>query len=197
MDTSDVKGLLGLFLPGGHLKYCRCPRRSYVRATLAAGVRDRDFLEEKVAELRQFVPTSASITPYQTSLRESGRRTTVLRFRLSSSALWPVYNLLYPNHEREITRPVLEILGGQAAGWLWAHGCRADRDGALLAHVGSLREEALLVAGWLQLLTGAHAEVAEGYRKPRLRFDREQAGLARQALLPYAPRSRRHLFLPG
>ena len=196
LDTSDVKGLLGLFLAGGHLKHCRCPSKSYIRATLAAGVRDRPFLEEKVAELRQFLPTKASITPYQTPLRDSGRRTTVLRFRLSSGALRPVYNLLYPNHEREITRPVLELLGGQAAAWLWAHGCRLDAEGAQLAHVGSLRDEALLIAGWLQVLTGATAELDSGFAKPRLRLDRQQAACVQQALLPYAPRSRMHLFRP-
>lgn len=196
MDTQDVKGLLGLFLASGHLAYCRCPSKSYVRATLAAGPAHRNFLEEKVAEFRQFVPTEASITPYQTTERITGRRSVVLRFRFSGPALKPIYNLLYPGHEREITRPVLEMLGGRAAAWLWAEGCRLTRDGALLSHVGTLQDEAQLIAGWLQLLTGAESELVASYVKPRLRFSEQQAALAQKALLPYAPLSRRHLFLP-
>lgn len=197
MDTAGVKSLLGLCLAGGYLSYCRRPAKSFVRATFASGIRDREFLEEKVAELRQFVPTKGTITPYQTATRESGNRTTVLRFRLSSSALRPIYNLLYPSGEREITRPALELLGGRAAAWLWAEGCRIGPDGALLSHVGSLQDESLLVAGWLELLTGASPELVTTYARPRLHFDPGQTRLAQQALLPYAPQSRRHLFLPA
>lgn len=197
LETADVRGLLGLFLADGYLTYCHCPAKSYIKGTLSAGVHERAFLEEKVAEVQRFVPTQARITPYLTPRRESGKRTTVLRFRFSSGLLRPVYNLLYPYRERDVTRAALELLGGRAAAWLWAEGCRLGDDGATLKRVGSTTEEARLISGWLQVLTGAESTVLDQAVRPRLRFDREGTALVQAALLEYAPQSRRALFLPG
>lgn len=200
MDTFEIRSILGLLLAGGYLTYCRGASKDYVRATLNAGVGHRDFLEEKVAEIRQFVPTKAEIKPYLTPIRESGKRTTVLRFRFSSNALRPIYNLLYPCREREITRAVLELLGGRAAAWLWAEGARLSPDGsAVLSHVGTLQEEAQLIRGWLQLLTGVDAAISQGggSARPRLYFSADDTRRLQTALLPYAPNSRRRLFEEG
>lgn len=200
MDTFEIRSILGLLLAGGYLTYCRGASKDYVRATLNAGLGHRDFLEEKVTEIRQFVPTKAEIKPYQTPIRDSGKRTTVLRFRFSSNALRPIYNLLYPYQEREITRAVLELLGGRAAAWLWAEGARLLSDGsAVLSHVGSLQEEAQLVRGWLQLLTGAESTVNKGpgSARPRLHFGADDTRRLQGALRPYAPASRHHLFGEG
>ncbi len=196
LETADVRGLLGLFLADGYLTYCHCPAKSYIKGTLNAGVHEREFLEEKVAEVQRFVATRAQITPYLTPQRDSGKRTTVLRFRFSSGLLRPVYNLLYPYREREVTRAALELLGGRAAAWLWAEGCRMDEDGATLKRVGSTTEEARLISGWLQLLTGAESTVSDQTVRPRLRFDQKGVALVQAALLEYAPRSRHALFLP-
>lgn len=196
MDTSGIRGLLGLFLASGHLVHCRTPVKSYVRGTFHAGTKDRDFLEEKLAEVRLFVPTRAQVSPYQTTARESGRRTTVLRFRFSSNALRPIYNLLYPNGEREITRPVLELLGGRAAAWLWAEGARSYGNDTVLSHVGNLRDEARLISGWLELLTGAKSTVVDNWSRPRLLFDQGHSCQIRNALRDYAPASREPLFCP-
>ena len=196
LDTTGVRGVLGIFLPGGQLSYVRGAAGNHIKATLQAGLADRDLLEEKIAELRSFIPTKAQITSYQTPVRDSGQRTSVLRFRFTSDSLRPIYNLLHPEGEREITRPVLEILGGRGAAWLWADGCRPADDGsAILAHVGTLHDEAALVSGWLELLTGAPSTIATGWSRPRLYFDPEAARQLRSVLLPYAPQSRKGLFL--
>lgn len=195
MNTADVRGLLGLFLADGYLALCRGATKTYIKATLNAGAHEQDFLEEKIAEVRQFVPTQARIVPYQTPQRESGKRTTVLRFRFTSHLLRPVYNLLYPFGEREITRAALELLGGRAAAWLWAEGCKPRADGVTLRHVGLLEDEARLISGWLQLLTGAESSVLTEKTRPRLHFNNENAKQVRKALLPYAPETRKQLFL--
>lgn len=195
MDTSGVRGLLGLFLASGHLTCHRTPVKSSIRGTFHAGVDDRAFLEEKAQEVRLFVPTEAVISPYRTPVRDSGKRTTVLRFRLTSTALRPIYNLLYPNGEREITRPVLELLGGRAAAWLWAEGARLLPDGSsVLSHVGFLKCEARLISGWLELLTGASSSVTDQWRRPRLAFSVDDTARIRSVLHVYAPQARLPLF---
>lgn len=167
------------------------------------GANERDFLQEKADEIRRWVPTRAQIAPYFTGPRESGNTTTVLRFRFTSDVLFPIYNLLYPRGDREITRPVLEVLGGRAAAWLWAEGARDLGDqGWILRRVGQAEDEARLVSGWLEILTGAASAVVyprAGERKnkglPRLLFAPEHAARVRNTLASYAPASRQHLFL--
>lgn len=167
-----------------------------MKGSLNAGLHERDFLEEKVAEVRSFIATNAEIVPYQTPERETGNRTTVLRFRVASTKLRPVYNLLYPYRRRRITRAALELLGGRAAAWLWAESMRPGRGGFLLRRVGSTTEEARLISGWLELLTGATSAVLDDHAKPRLWLDLEQGARLREVLLPYAPATRVRLFQP-
>lgn len=185
-----------MFFADGCLTCRRGPSSSYVKASLNAGVHERDFLEEKVAEIRSFIPTTAEIVPYQTAERDTGNRTTVLRYRVSSTKLRPIYNLLYPQRRRRVTRTVLELLGGRAAAWLWAENARPGRGGMVLKRVGGSTEEARLVGGWLAVLTGADSEVLGDHVVPRLLFTIEQAATLRETLRPYAPASRACLFEP-
>jgi hypothetical protein len=166
------------------------------------GAGERTFLEEKAEEIRRWIPTTARIADYETRARDSGRTTTVLRFRFTSDKLAPVYNLLYPYGEREITGPALEFLGGRAAAWLWAEGAKAlDGREYLLRRVGQTESEAQLVRGWLQMLTGAQSVVVyprdgRGHGKglPRLHFESDQVCRLQATLLPYAPAARPQLF---
>jgi hypothetical protein len=167
-----------------------------VKASLNAGVHERDFLEEKVAEIRSFIPNTAAIVPYQTPERDTGNRTTVLRYRVSSTRLRPIYNLLYPQRRRRVTRAALELLGGRAAAWLWAENARPSRGGIVLKRVGSSAEEARLVSGWLAVLTGADSKVLDDHAIPRLLFSADAAAGLREVLRPYAPSTRVRLFEP-
>lgn len=220
MEAADIKGLLGLLLVDGSLNQYRTPRGGYVQLTLTGGVTEAGFLAEKVDEFRQFIPTKAEIVPYRTQARYSKRRdkgsgviddqakhTTVLRFRVSTNKLRPVYNLLYPDGAREITQSVLDLLGAPAAAWTWAEGGRNFDDGsAQLARCGTTEAEAERVSRWLELLTGAKSmgpvPLSDGYGtakggcfvKPRLSFDAENAEKLRSALHPYAPITRKHVF---
>lgn len=195
--------MLGVLLADGCLWCKRTPTKKHVTAAMHGGIGERDFLQEKADEIRNWVPTRAQIAPYSTSIRDSGRATTVLRFRFTSDSLLPVYNLLYPRGDREITRPALEVLGGRAAAWLWAEGARnLGESGWMLRRVGQTEEEACLVAGWLQVLTGASSSVIypragerQGKGLPRLLFALADAERVRATLATYAPASRRHLFL--
>jgi len=197
LDTDAARALLGLFLADGRLELIRAPVRSRIRAVFEGGVGETDFLEEKIAEFRRFIPTGSGIRQYQSSRREGGGRTTVLRFRAQSQQLRPIYNLLYPYGSRQITPPALELLGGRAAAWLWAEGAKPlEFGGFVLRRVGSQKEEALLLASWLRMLTGAKPELCVTRRRPRLLLTPDQAALVQSALLPYAPASRRQLFLP-
>ena len=112
MEAADIKGLLGLLLVDGSLNQYRTPTGGYVQLTLTGGITESAFLEEKVAEFRQFIPTKAQIVPYKTAPRytalpnkqgivdDGPRHTTVLRFRVSTNKLRPVYNLLYPKRRQ-------------------------------------------------------------------------------------------------
>lgn len=196
MDVTDVRGLLGLLLVDGSLVPYRSPTGGYIQMTLTAGVKSSAFLEDKAAEFRQFFPTKAKIAPYKGSARDNGKRTTVLRFRVSTNKLRPVYNLLYPAGERTITQPALDLLGAKAASWCWAEGARVSPTSkkAQLTRVGNTWAEAARLQSWLEMLTGASSDLREYRQKPRLYFDANEAMKAQAALIDYAPPSRLHLF---
>lgn len=191
-----MRGLLGLLLVDGSLVPYRCPGGGYIQMVLTAGVSESAFLEEKVAEFREFLPSKAQIIPYRTAARANGKSTPVLRYRVSTNRLRPVYNLLYPGGERTITATALGLLGARAAAWLWAEGARPRKDGGCeLARVGQGVGEASLLQQWLAMLTGAESQVDDRRRRPRLIFDAEQRRKISAALHPYAPSSRLHLFV--
>ena len=92
----------------------------------------------------------------------------MLRFRCSTNKLRPVYNLLYPAGERQITQPVLDILGAQAAAWCWAESADiGKRGGAKLSRVGNTLAEAMRLNNWFEVLTGAKGEVKDYRKRPR------------------------------
>ena len=207
MEAADIKGLLGLLLVDGSLNQYRTPRGGYVQLTLTGGVTEAAFLGEKVAEFRQFIPTKAEIVPYQTAARYSKRpnaageidgeprHTTVLRFRVSTNKLRPIYNLLYPEGTREITQSVLDLLGGAAAAWTWAEGGRLFKSGdSELARCGTTVDEAMRISNWIEMLTGAKGTLDQALVKPRLAYGLEDTQKIQRTLLPYAPESRLHLF---
>ena len=195
MDAADVRGLLGLLVGDGSLVPYRTPSGGYIQLTLTAGATESAFLEEKVEEFKQFIFTRAKIVPYRTKPRNSGKSTQILRFRVSTNKLRPVYNLLYPIGEKQLTRTTLDLLGAQAAAWLWAEGAKPMKDGSvLLSRVGSTFEESQLIANWLTMLTGAEGSIDEAYIRPRILFKAEQAQKVRETLKSYAPKSRIHLF---
>jgi len=195
LDAIDVRGLLGLLLADGSLVSYRTPGGGYVQLTLTAGPSESAFLDEKVAEFRQFIPTKAKIVPYKTAPRANGQTTPILRFRVSTNKLRPIHNLLYPRGERQITKAALDLLGGEAAAWMWAEGMRMLESGTVsLARVGNTEEEARLVSRWLETLTGASSSLNHYYIRPRLVFEKEQADKIKSTLYPYAPNSRKHLF---
>lgn len=195
MDAADVRGLLGLLVGDGSLVPYRTPSGGYIQLTLTAGASESAFLEEKVEEFKQFIFTRAKIVPYKTKPRNSGKSTQILRFRVSTNKLRPVYNLLYPIGDKQLTRTTLDLLGAQAAAWLWAEGARPNKDGSvLLGRVGQTFEESQLIGNWLSMLTGAEGSIDEDYVRPRILFDPEQAQKIKEVLTSYAPKSRIHLF---
>lgn len=195
MDAADVRGLLGLLVGDGSLVPYRTPSGGYIQLTLTAGATESAFLEEKVEEFKQFIFTRAKIVPYRTKPRNNGKSTQILRFRVSTNKLRPVYNLLYPIGEKQLTRTTLDLLGAQAAAWLWAEGARPNKDGSvLLGRVGQTFEESQLIGNWLSMLTGAEGSIDEDYVRPRILFDPEQAQKIKEVLTSYAPKSRIHLF---
>lgn len=195
MDVTDVRGLLGLLLVDGSLVLYRTPSGGYIQLTITAGVKESAFLEDKVTEFKTFFPTEAQINPYKTPRRANGKQTQVLRFRCSTNKLRPVYNLLYPSGERQITQPVLDLLGAKAAAWCWAESAEiGKRGGAKLTRVGNTLTEAMRLHTWLQLLTGASGDVKLCRKRPQIAYSPEEAAKMRDALIQYAPPSRIHLF---
>ena len=169
MEAADVRGLLGLLIADGSLVPYRTPSGGYVQLTLTAGLSENAFLEEKVEEFNQFIFTRAKIVPYKTKPRLNGSRTSILRFRVSTNKLRPIFNLLYPVGERQITQIALNLLGAQAAAWLWAEGARINKNGSSsLVRVGTTEEEAVMIAQWLQMLVGATGKLDEDHVRPRL-----------------------------
>ena len=195
MEAVDVRGLLALLLVDGSLLPYRAPGGGYIQLTITAGVAESAYLDEKINEFRQFIPTKAKITPYKTQPRSNGKTTTVLRFRVSNSKLRPIYNLLYPSGERQITQTTLDLLGAQAAAWCWAEGARINEDGSSsLNRVGGSHSEAQLMANWLQMLTSAYCQIENDQIKPKLIFSIEDTAKIQKALIDYAPKTRLHLF---
>lgn len=195
MEATDVRGILGLLIADGSLVSYRTPSGGYIQLTLVAGASESAFLEEKVQEFNQFIFTKAKIVPYKTKARSSGNSTPILRFRVSTNKLRPVYNLLYPLGERQITQTTLDLLGANAASWLWAEGAKVTKDGSsLLSRIGSSFEEAHMIHSWLQMLIGAEGIIDENYVRPRLCFDTENTRKIQNQLIKYAPQSRLHLF---
>lgn len=199
LNAPDIRGLLGVFLADGFLSRSKSAVRGHIKATFHGGIDEREFLEEKANEIKLVVPTQAKISAYRMRPSRTGHQTSVLRFRFSSPLLDPVYNLFYPDGFREITHPLLDVLGFKAAAWLWAEGYREGGEGHRLRRVGALKDEARLISGWLEFLTGAKSSVidTQSRRLPQLRFSDRDAGIVKASLLPYAPTSRKHLFLPG
>tara|TARA_B100000945_G_C20423130_1_gene619039 strand:- start:3896 stop:4639 length:744 start_codon:yes stop_codon:yes gene_type:complete len=195
VEAADVRGLLGLLISDGSLVPYRTPGGGYIQLTLTAGASESAFLEEKVKEFRQFINTKAQIVPYRTTPRANGKTTPILRFRVSTNKLRPVYNLLYPIGERQLTQTTLDLLGAQAAAWAWAEGAKLKKDGsAMLSRIGSVREEAYLFSQWLEMLSGASSVLSDDYVRPRLLFDPVQTRKIQDVLIKYAPKSRQHLF---
>lgn len=195
VEAADVRGLLGLLISDGSLVPYRTPGGGYIQLTLTAGASESAFLEEKVQEFRQFISTKAQIVPYRTTPRANGKTTPILRFRVSTNKLRPVYNLLYPIGERQLTQTTLDLLGAQAAAWAWAEGAKLMKDGsAMLSRIGSVREEAYLFSTWLEMLSGASSVLSDDYVRPRLLFDPVQTKKIQDVLIKYAPKSRQHLF---
>tara|TARA_R100000152_G_C6635143_1_gene81508 strand:+ start:73 stop:489 length:417 start_codon:yes stop_codon:yes gene_type:complete len=103
--------------------------------------------------------------------------------------------LLYPIGDKQITQTALDLLGAQAAAWLWAEGAKINKNGSSsLIRVGSTEEEATMVAQWLQMLVGASGKLDEDHVRPRIIFNSEQTKKLQEQLIPYAPKSRLHLF---
>ena len=195
LEATDVRGILGLLIADGSLVAYRTPSGGYIQLTLVAGATESAFLEEKVKEFNQFIFTKAKIVPYKTKARSSGNSTPILRFRVSTNKLRPVYNLLYPIGERQITQTTLDLLGAKAAAWLWAEGAKVLKDGSsLLSRVGNTFEETLMIQSWLQMLVGAEGVIDENYVRPRIQFDIENTQKVQEALINYSPQSRLHLF---
>ena len=195
MDATDVRGVLGLLIADGSLVPYRTPSGGYIQLTLTAGSSESAFLEEKVDEYKQFISTKAQIVPYRTKPRHSGKSTPILRFRSSTNKLRPVYNLLYPLGERQITSTALDLLGASAAAWLWAEGVKIFKNcSSRLSRVGTTNEEAQLIASWIQVLTGADGQIDQNYVRPRICYSPEQTQKVQEGLFDYAPKSRIHLF---
>jgi hypothetical protein len=195
LEAADVRGILGLLIADGSLVPYRTPSGGYIQLTLTAGASENAFLEEKVEEFKQFIFTRAKIVPYKTKARSNGNTTSILRFRVSTNKLRPIYNLLYPIGERQITQLAIDLLGAQAAAWLWAEGAKVMKDGSsVLSRVGTTFEESQIIANWLQMLVGAIGKIDENHVRPRINFDSEQTQKLQEQLIDYAPKSRMHLF---
>ena len=195
LDVTDVRGLLGLLLVDGSLVHYRSPSGGYIQMTITAGLSESAYLEEKVKEFKSFsLREHRSCLTAQPSVRTASRPPCFV-FRASTNKLRPVYNLLYPAGERQITQPVLDILGAQAAAWCWAESAvLGKRGGAKLSRVGNTRAEAMRLNAWLELLTGARGEVKDYRKRPRLSFGPKETQKVQSALMQYAPTSRIHLF---
>ena len=195
MDVVDVRGLLSLLLTDGSLVSYRTPGGGYIQLTLTAGINQSAFLEDKVREFKEFLPSRAVITPYKSSPRANGRQTSVLRFRVSTNKLRPVYNLLYPGGERLINQTALDLLGASAAAWCWAQGAHIQPDmSAELSRVGRTYMEGARMQAWISMLTGAQPVLGEHRQHPRLYFAPSETVKVQDALIQYAPPSRIHLF---
>jgi hypothetical protein len=178
---------------------------------MEGGVGEKEVLEEKRFEITRAIGARGTIDSYFSrrlssleadDARIAPRGTKVLRFRVASKQLAPVYALLYTRGRRRITSALLEKLGGRAAAWLWCENVKLlpeeheNESGAILRRVGAGFDEAALVSEWLARLTGAQGVVSEPgvFRSPRLIFDRNQKEMLQATLMPFAPFSRRGLF---
>lgn len=200
MEATALRGLINLCVATGNLSRYPSPSGGFSQLTLTGSKNTAAYFDDKVTEVRRFISSGAQVTPYsRLSANRDRYIAQALRYRISSSKLEPVYNLLYPNGFKEITSPVLEMCGARAAAWFWAEGAKINKDGSVhLKRVGLDYTEAELVSEWLRfLLMGVESEVSDQYSRPRLIFTPENARKAAARIKPYAPISRIHLFELG
>lgn len=194
LDMDGIRDLLGMLLVDGSFKTYPTPSGGYVQLSLVTGMAAADYLDAKAEVLRRYLPTRAEVMTIS-NRRGDSKVSQQLRLRVSSNRLRPIYNLLYPGGEREITRNALDLLGAKAAAWVWAEGATQLLDGTTqLRRVGATSYEACLIGGWLEVLTGASSQLAENTRRPRLLLEPEQASKAAAVLAPYAPACRLERF---
>lgn len=198
VESDAVRGLVSLFLAAGNLT--REPRPSgnaNAQATLTGGLKDSAYLEEKVEEFRRFLPSTSDIRPFNPRGADYTGEKLVLRFRCRSPKLLPVYHLLYPTRKRYITSAPLELCAARGVAWMVAeHGKRAY-DGLQLWSTADTAEEVVRIAQWMQRLTGTHCRVVrmERLHRPVILFPPDQAARLCEILMPYAPETRKNLFL--
>ena len=208
-----MQGILGVILVDGSLNLVKTSVRESLQLTLTGGEDELEFLQEKVDEIDRHLPNKAQVFHAEVNKTQlSGpdgkpKATQILRYRLCSNKLMPVYNLLYPNHQREITDSALELLGGRAMAWAWAEaaqpmaGKKKFKDPLkqrvshwILRRAGRTEKEAVAMQRWIQKLTGAQSTIERTNLKPRLLFQIAHAKELMSTLSPYAPESRIHLF---
>ena len=128
-----------------------------------------DYIHYQWRRLRQFLPSIKEPRYYPTPSERGD--TGQWRLRVSSLYFSTAYNLLYPKGFA-LTSTVLELLGSEAIGALWA-----DRGRVLLSRGaqhcnGRLNlsrysfDEADLIAEWICRLTGAEGRLAPSSRPP-------------------------------
>lgn len=197
MTPDAVRGLVSLFLSAGNLVCYRSPTGEKAQATLTGGQSDAAYLEEKVEDFRQHHPSEARVIAYHPQGKRYQGESLILRFRCTSSKLMPIYHLLYPGRKRYITSNALELCGGRAAAWMIAEHGKRTAKGLQLWSTASTHEEVIRIAQWLQTLTGAECRIKTLGRRESIviHLDPEPAAKACEILVPYAPRSRKHLFL--
>ena len=190
MTPNEVRGLISLLLSSGSMALHRSPAGGYVRLTLTAGMQDAAYLQEKVDEVRQFLPGGGDIQTY----RSGPAAIPNLRFRVTAPDLRVAYNLLYPGHNRRITSTVLELCGARALAWYWSDWLKPEKGGnRLLGHVGRTDAEAVTVGHWMATILGVESELACSTQKPHrpcLRISAQQVSKGASLLLDYCPATR-------
>lgn len=197
MTPDAVRGLVSLFLAAGNLTAYRSPNGERAQAALTGGQRDAAYLAEKVAQFKEHIPSKAEVIPYYPMREKRKGGPQILRFRCTTTRLMPIYHLLYPGRRRYITSAALELCGGRAAALLIAEHGKRTPDGLRIWSAADSREEIIRIAQWLQTLTGVDCSLhmAGARKNVIIQLAPDQAAKACEILVPYAPISRKNLFL--
>ena len=134
--------------------YYRSPSGGYIQMTITAGLSGIGISRGKSQRIQVFFPYAcAEIAPYSTAKSANGKQTTVLRFRASTNKLRPLYNLLYPAGERQITQPVLDILEPRPPPGAGPRALGSEDVVEPNFHGLGIHEQAMRLNNWFELLT--------------------------------------------
>jgi hypothetical protein len=166
-ETQLVRSVLTVSIGDGSLRYRRRKKSTTTRLVLCHCAAQRDYLVHKVDTfIRPHLKSNAGIRDYNASVAKGlPAKYPTARIEFENIRLTPAYNLLYPKGYKEISHPVLSLLGLPAIATLYMDdGCRSGSQASICMNSHS-DDEIHMTMDWIQAMTGVESYL---YKYPQI-----------------------------